>query len=324
MSSELKYFEELKKEVTFTFQKNHPHCKSEIGEWRGQDIVDFQEDLIAKVKGRISEKWFYTHIKSPATKLPRIDMLNMLSEYCGYKNWNDFLSSKQEDSSTVIPDLKTTTVEDQNTVIKGESKKSSGQNTYLIALGAIILLVVTVISLIPTNAHSYKCCFIDIDGYTPIKNKIRITILKEGESPVFAETSNGCLELIEQSDKITFVITTPYFKPDTFKRILRKEVTEDKIQLKTDDYSLMIHYFSTANVEDWEKRRAQLDNMVSENARIFQVYKNNEGMDLYNKQEFINKMTMPLKSLRNIEIIDVKYIDNKIAELHFIQQENTK
>ena len=38
-----------------------------------------KEDI---VNGRISEKWFYTHIKSNSGKLPRIDMLNILSEYC--------------------------------------------------------------------------------------------------------------------------------------------------------------------------------------------------------------------------------------------------
>ena len=62
-SEELKYFEELKKEVATSFQKTHPHCNSNINEWKGQDITDFQEELINKVHGRLSEKWFYTHIK---------------------------------------------------------------------------------------------------------------------------------------------------------------------------------------------------------------------------------------------------------------------
>ena len=42
-------------------------------------------------KGNISEKSFYTYFKtSPTAKLPRIDMLNILSIYAGYSSWYDF------------------------------------------------------------------------------------------------------------------------------------------------------------------------------------------------------------------------------------------
>ena len=63
---------------------------SDITEWRGEDIVIFQEALLHQVKGQISSKWFYTHIKSTGKSLPRIDVLNMLSQFMEYENWADF------------------------------------------------------------------------------------------------------------------------------------------------------------------------------------------------------------------------------------------
>jgi hypothetical protein len=318
--SEITYFEELKKEVVLTFRKSHPHCPLNMSEWKGQDIVDFQEELINKVHGRISEKWFYTHIKSPSDKLPRIDMLNMLSEYAGFKNWNDFVGTKhpQQDNSAVLSKEKINAES-----VPEKSKKGFKRSSYVIITITIILLAALAVLTLSSANHEYKCCFVDMDGNTPVKSPVRITVLRDGESPVYAETEEGgCLELNEQTNKIKFVIATPYFRPDTFTRILSKEATEEKIRLKTDDYALMIHYFSNSNIKDWKNRRAQLNNMISDNAKVFQVYENNSGMELFNKSEFIDKLTMPLKSLRNIEITSVVYAGNQIAELRFKQVDN--
>lgn len=322
---ELKYFEELKKEVTATFQKSHPNCNSRICDWKGQDITDFQEDLINKVHGRISEKWFYTHIKSPALKLPRIDMLNMLSEYAGYKNWNDFLginnfSLNNNLSSSESNESKTELQEPANEKKSTTKSKTAIKWSRVIFWLSAICVFGILIKVFTSNTHKYTCCFVDIDGHTPIKSKIRVTVLMEGESPVYSESNtNGCLELQEQNDKIKFVINTPYFHPDTFARILNKEIMEEKIQLKTDDYAIMIHYFSKSNIKDWAKRRLQLNDMISDNAKIFQVYRSEDGMELYNKKEFIDKLTIPLKSLRTVEILDIKYSGIRISELRFTQ-----
>lgn len=326
MEPDLKYFEDLKKEIASTFRNTHPHCKAAIEEWKGQDIVDFQEELISKVHGRISEKWFYTHIKAPATKLPRIDMLNMLSEYAGYKNWNDFIGSKQisQISKDHIPENDDVNEPLSDTAALEKNKGVSKRTKYLLLSGTIVLFLIIVFKISLSGDHIYKCCFVDIDGNTPLTTRVRITILKDGESPVYAETTSGCLELVEKSDKIKFVIATPYFKPDTFIRGLSNEITQDRIQLKSDDYSLMIHYFSTSNIKDWERRRLQLKEMFADNAKIFQVFSGNAGMELYNKEEFINKMTMPLKSLKNIQIWDVRYHDKKIIELRFSQSGNNE
>lgn len=88
---ELLHFEQLKNEVQAQYLKNHTPSNEEISKWKGIDIIYFQEDLRKYAKGNISEKTFYTYFKtSPVLKLPRIDMLNILSVYAGYASWYDF------------------------------------------------------------------------------------------------------------------------------------------------------------------------------------------------------------------------------------------
>jgi hypothetical protein len=40
-------------------------------------------------------------------------------------------------------------------------------------------------------------------------------------------------------------------------------------------------------------------------------------MELFNKQEFIDKLTMPSSSLRKIEILETRYLDDQIILLRF-------
>lgn len=86
-------FDLLKRKIVETMQQSFPGISSSISEWKGQDIVNFQEELLLKVNAHISEKWFYTHMKADRGKLPRIDVLNLLSKYVGYADWNDFVST---------------------------------------------------------------------------------------------------------------------------------------------------------------------------------------------------------------------------------------
>lgn len=88
---DLLHFEQLKKDVQAQYLKEYTPSYDDISKWKGIDIIYFQEDLRKKAKGNISEKSFYTYFKnSPVTKLPRIDMLTLLSVYAGYNSWYEF------------------------------------------------------------------------------------------------------------------------------------------------------------------------------------------------------------------------------------------
>ena len=47
-------------------------------------------------------------------------------------------------------------------------------------------------------------------------------------------------------------------------------------------------------------------------------------MEIYNKNEFINKLTIPSGSLKDIEVIDTQYTDGKITYLRFRQNPDSK
>ena len=112
---DLLHFEQLKAEVQAEYLKNHHPSYDEISKWKGIDIIYFQEDLRKKAKGNISEKSFYTYFKTvPSSKLPRIDMLNLLAIYAGYQSWYDFkknhlfaneiISENEKPSEIIIAD----------------------------------------------------------------------------------------------------------------------------------------------------------------------------------------------------------------------------
>ena len=88
-SNDLYKFNQLKASVVKTFLETNT-ASADVKQWTGDEIVLFQEDLFSKVKARVSEKWFYTYFKNEPDKLPRVDMLNLLSQYVGFKNWSEF------------------------------------------------------------------------------------------------------------------------------------------------------------------------------------------------------------------------------------------
>lgn len=275
----------------------------EISDWKGQEITDFQEDLLIKVNGRLSEKWFYTHMKSSNTTLPRIDVLNMLSKYAGYSNWDDFRFK----NSVQVP--------------LAEKVKMANNVFIKIPLLLLLIMVILVVLYNLINTQTYSFSFIDADTGEPIVNcHIKIDVFQKDESPVNFECGkNGIFELKTDESRIKMIVRSPYYQVDTIDRILKKFNHNEQIRLQADAYALMLRYFSTTDVKAWQKRREQLDKMISEEAIISQVpdKKEGDGMELYDKWEFIDKLTMPATSLRQIEILDTRYENGRIALLRF-------
>jgi hypothetical protein len=86
----------------------------------------------------------------------------------------------------------------------------------------------------------------------------------------------------------------------------------------------MLNYFSRSDADDWQKRRAQLQEAIHPEAKIFQSHPQYEGIELLNREEFIDRLILPLNSLQNLEIQDMVYKDDKIYRLRFIQKEDEK
>ncbi len=314
--NELEYFYHLKKELLRKYQETYPQWKRPIHDFRGKEIANFQELLEAKVNSRISEKWFYTHLKPTENeKLPRMDMLDLLSQFLGFSDWEKFKIEHQ-----IEVEVKKIIDTRNDEIFTLPSKKK------LAFLAFVILLIVWLIfSFIRKNDDTCQFCFEDGDTHQLIESEsIEIQIFQKGESPIIQRTNaQGCFNWKLKSEKITFTFNAPYYHSDTITRMVKNQNYKEIISLKKDDYALMIHFFSTANFEDWEKRRNQLDQMIADDAIIFQVEKGNAmaGLDMLNKEEFIDRLTLPINSLRNIKIIHSIYQEDKIYRLRFILEE---
>jgi hypothetical protein len=303
------YFELLKKEIVEKMRQSYPGINPSISEWKGQEIVDFQEELSSGANGQISEKWFYTHMKSGSRTLPRIDVLNLLSRYAGYANWDDFLFRHADPAHPTL--------------------LSSRPNRVFIwiPLLAVLILAVIVVLFKLVHTREYKFCFYDADTREPITNSlIEITLLRDKESPVnYLCSRDGCFSLKTGEAHIRFIARSPYYLPDTIDRILDKFRPDEQVKLRPNNFALMISYFSQMKVKDWQKRRIQLDRMIEDTAVICQVYGiTSTGMELFTKWEFINKLTLPSASLKGFEVLDTRIKGDKIQLLRFMIREDTK
>lgn len=298
------HFSRLKEQIAATFLASHS-ASSDIREWKGNTIIDFQEDLRSKTKGSISEKWFYTYIKNDAEKLPRIDMLNLLSMYVGFENWNAFVEREVESE---------TEVEVTNT-------KSTKRFPKLIWLLIILPLLAFGIYSVYPKEHTFSFCFVDADQREAItKIPLDIELIRKNESSLYFKTDSlGCFSYTTSEEELKFVVKSPYHKTDTIVRHINSS-THKTVQLQTDDYALMLLYYANGNKDDWQKRREQLHTLIAENAQIYRVFANNIGIELYSKKEFINLLTIPTSSLKKMQILDKVYADKQIVKLKFMIQ----
>ena len=375
---DLLHFEQLKNEVQTQYLENHTPSFDDISKWKGIDIIYFQEDLRKIAKGNISEKSFYTYFKnSPVTKLPRIDMLNILCVYTGYVSWYDFKKNhlfadeilkehedladaalkKLEDeqaNSEVFPItlqepekndknplISTTEVEKivdlqnsitDNQIIKAENQiinqdnLSNSKSTislvkkYLwLSISAILAILVGLLGFKDELfSKKFYYSFIDADRNSKINAELQVQILKENESPIlYVAKPNEPFVYTTKSKTLKMVVSSPYYKTDTIQRNLENAPEAENIELKPNDYAIMLFYYSKS-IKDLKKKRVTLNYLISDNALIYQVFDNQfYGVETMDKQRYINLVTLPSTSLEKLEVIDTQI--NKAGKIIMIK-----
>ncbi|QXP60512.1 hypothetical protein [Olleya sp. HaHaR_3_96] len=295
-SKENHFFNLLKSAVETAFLENNS-TSTPIKDWKGEEIVVFQDDLFNKVKGKVSEKWFYTYIKNTSEKLPRIDVLNLLSNYVGHTNWNTFKANHK-------------TIE-HGLDIKQKKKVSK---LWLLVLLPIIGIVYNF-----KTENTFEFCFIDA-----IKNEnitsipLDIIVLQDNQSPIYYKTDSlGCFSFKTPQEVMRFVVQSPYHKTDTIVRHINSNANQI-VKVAPDDYALMIHYYANGNVKDWKQHIEELTMLIAQEAKIYRLFKNNMDIELYSKDEFIRMLTIPTKSLKRTEILAKEIKNGKIVTLKFI------
>ncbi|MEM7380477.1 MAG: hypothetical protein AAF361_04680 [Bacteroidota bacterium] len=289
---EINVFRKLLEQVAAVFRMEYPSTDPDISKWKGRLIQDFQEDLRQKVGGSISEKWFYSHAKNSPEKLPRIDVLDLLSKYAGYQGWNAYLGQHVQ------------------------SPKGNKKRIIWLALAALALIA-TVYAFIPKK-NTYYFCFVDADKKEAITEiAIDVIILNDGESPSYVKSDSlGCFSWTTREKQIRFIAQSPYHKNDTIYRSFSGK-SDSEVRLRTDDYALMLDYYSNRNVKDWKRRRVELQRLIADDAVIFELLPFQLGVEIYNKEEFIQKLITPTQSLQKLEVVETAYEDGQLVKLKF-------
>jgi hypothetical protein len=237
-------------------------------------------------------------------------MLNILCRYAGYQNWGH----------CVI-------VTENHQLPPGQTR--SGNRIFivipLLVAGAVFIMVF-VYQLV--SYREYQFFFYDSLTKEPIQSdKIEVILLNGKEAPIgYLTDSSGVFTLKTGKRFVSLLITAPYYRTDTVLRILKTFESNQKIGLHPDEYARMISYFSEMKLDEWQKRRESLDSIIDDGAMICQAGSGSRklGVELFTKQEFIDKLTMPAGSLRNIEILETKLMKGKIVVLRFRVEETLK
>ena len=364
---DLLHFEQLKNEVQAVYLQDQTPSSTEISKWKGIDIIYFQEDLRKKAKGNISEKSFYTYFKnSPVTKLPRIDMLNILSVYAGYNSWYEFkknhlfadeiLQESEELDALEIETLdqevansnvseensetskissqntsKSPQIQDDNSVLQNSitnnqnvkridkdfenSKISNKPSTFSLVKKYIWLGISGILAILvgllgfkdELFSKKFTYSFIDADRNSKINAELQVQILKENESPIlYVAKPNEPFVYTTKSKMLTMVVSSPYYRTDKIQRNLEAAPEKENIELKPNDYAIMLFYYSKS-IKDLKKKRVSLNYLISDNALIYQVFDNKfYGVETMDKQRYINLVTLPSTSLENLDVIDTQ------------------
>ncbi len=289
----LEHFALLKAAIRSKAER-HLGVRKELGDWSLQDIRDFQADLEAECKSSVSEKWFYTYFKNDAGKLPRIDVLNLLSAWVGYRNWDDFTHAHPR-GQRERPNEKTA------------SKKQWWPWVIVFAFAASAGVMVRWMDRDAPVAVQF------VDAYT--REAIAGDALMVSINGAIVDIADVAWQ---QGD--TLRVDGPYYKPRTF--VVNAISAAQTVEVFPDDYALMLNFFSRSTADDLDKRRAFLMEAIHPNARIFQSHPEFSGLEMLNREEFIDRLLLPLNSLRNLEVQHIEYTDDRIFRLQFIQMQD--
>jgi len=287
-------FEKLKKAVAQTFLKENSALSEDYSLWKGADIIRFQEDLLHKVKGRVSEKWFYTYFKNKNEKLPRIDILNLLSQYAGYQNWANFKNQNQTEDSKIF------------------ARKWLWSS--LIVTSLLFLIVPK--NILKSDLKQVRLCFYGSDHHK-IKH-LQVVWLLPDESEKILKTQQECVRFQTDLNEIQLRITAPYYVGKLIKRKINTDHYTEEIDLRPDLIALLLQHYSQSDTDNWQNRRRWLQHIIADDAMIFQQLSDkNRGIELFTKKDFIAQLCIPTGWLKSIDILEITYKNGKVNRLRF-------
>ena len=302
--TELEKFQELKQKVLLKYQEQYPYFQGNWKSFSSQDIQNLIELIEKKCKQSISEKWIYTHLKPETnSKLPRKDMLHILSEFVGFSSWDEF-------------------VFEEKTFESKEFNKS--KKWILFSITALIFAIV--IAFIIFNKKE-----ISTSKTIELNNEFTKEKVKNDEVKVFQvddslkqqlEVKEGKVQVSNTLNKKTkLVIQSPFYNTKTVILNQNSVALLKTIDLKPDDYAMMLKAFMLSDIKDWQTRKEQLNKILSDNLEVIVMLKNDLGAEYFNKNEFSQKLIIPTENVRKMKIVELKNDANNKIQFIRIKQE---
>lgn len=296
----LELFYKLKQRILETYRNSYPYFQ---GDWRTFSSKDIRQliDLVEeKLNERVSEKWIYTHLKPESNeKLPRKDMLDIFSRFVGYSDWEEFIFKNREKERSKI----------------SSEKRQKNKWIIWIGVGALIFATGWLVYSFYLKKSNPKTI--------EIKNEFTNDPIQSDEVQVFKidenkkepiEITDSKIQLENTDEKI--VVESPYFET--------KEVhindTDNEIQLKPEDYAMVLKTFINSDLNGWEERKEKLNKILSDDLEVILLSKENLGAEYLNKTEFSEKLIIPTSETKKMKIIHLETSDQKQITFIRIQQ----
>ncbi len=184
-----------------------------------------------------------------------------------------------------------------------------------LVLGILILAVVSGFYLWHPAQKRVRFCFDDSNN-AEIEN-LQVSWILPDESEKILPVKDNCVELTTGFDEIQLRITSPYYVDKLIKRKIPSTDYTEQIDLRPDLIALLLQHYSQSDTNDWQKRRERLQKFIADTAMIFQQLPQKEGIELFDKQDFIDQLCIPTGWLKNMEILEITYQNAKVVKLRF-------
>jgi predicted DNA-binding transcriptional regulator AlpA len=291
--TDLDFFYQLKKSVLEQYQNSYPYFNGSWKSFSAQDILNLIDDIQLITKQSISEKWIYIHLKPETNqKLPRKDMLDILSVYVGKSGWDEF-------------------------VFNGNIKENN--NNFKLGFSNKIGILVLVFGVLIAGFFIWKFLSKEEQKLEFQNSFTKDSIAKEEVKAYVVEDTvekqidiNSSTFNIDKATKV--VLKSPFYKPKVITILPNEPIA--KVELNPNDYAMMLKAFMKSDIKDWQTRKEQLNKILSDNLEVMVMLQNNLGAEYFNKQEFSQKVILPTASLKKLKIVELKQEnDNKISFL---------
>ena len=300
--TDLELFYQLKKSVLEQYQNSYPYFNGSWKSFSNQDILNLIEDIQSKTKQTVSEKWIYTHLKPETNqKLPRKDMLDILSVYVGKSGWDEFVFTNNVNSN-VNSNINSNV---NKNLAFGFSKKFG---IWMLFFG-VLSIGFFIWKFASKEEHRIE-----------FQNSFTKDSIAKEEVKAFVVEDTVEKQIDIQSpmlniDKATkVVLKSPFYKPKEITILPNEPIT--RVELNPNDYAMMLKAFMKSDIKDWQTRKEQLNKILSDNLEVMVMLQNNLGAEYFNKTEFSQKVILPTASIKKLKIVELKQEkDNKISFL---------